>query len=198
MDGDYVAPQPKLLVRLPKQESGHGIRRTEFFVDNRPFVSGTPVLDDQKAIAESGDELTFAPSLSNGQHELKVRVVDVTSLGGLDTLEQSVTVNSRDVMSVIRLYNYPNPFATSTYFTFILTGQSPPEELSIRIFTIAGRRIRELVLSQSQLQRGFNRVFWDGRDSDGDELANGYYFYQLTVKGEGKMETSVEKLAKIR
>jgi flagellar hook assembly protein FlgD len=101
-------------------------------------------------------------------------------------------------MSILKLYNYPNPFSRDTYFTFVLTGDSRPEELHIRIFTIAGRRVKEIVVPQSELAVGFNRVYWDGRDADGDELANGYYFYKVTIKGEGQTESSIEKLAKIR
>jgi hypothetical protein len=200
MDGDYVATKPKLVVRLPKQEEGgQGIRQTEFFVDNKPFVTpAAAIVDDRKASVESGDDLTFSPQLSNGLHELMVRIVEVNSLGSLDTIEQGATVNVLDRMRILQLYTYPNPFAKDTYFTFVLTGDRRPEELNIRIFTIAGRRIREIAVPQSQLQIGFNRVYWDGRDADGDELANGYYFYQVTIKGEGRTETSIEKLAKVR
>ena len=80
----------------------------------------------------------------------------------------------------------------------MLSGSKQPEELRIRIFTISGRRIKEIVVPPGQLAVGFNKVYWDGRDADGDEIANGYYFYQVTVTGQGKTESSIEKLAKIR
>ncbi|HCV41981.1 MAG TPA: hypothetical protein DGH68_00740 [Bacteroidetes bacterium] len=199
MDGDYVAAKPKLVIRLPKQEGGQGSRRIDFLVDNRQFNnSGPEASDGQVMNVQSGDELTFVPQLSSGRHELKVRSLELTSLGSLDTLEHAVLVDVQDQMSILKLYNYPNPFSIGTSFTFELTGARPPEELHIRIFTIAGRRVQEITVPQSQLVVGFNRVYWDGRDADGDELANGYYFYQVTIKGEGKTESSIEKLAKIR
>jgi flagellar hook assembly protein FlgD len=101
-------------------------------------------------------------------------------------------------MEIINAFNYPNPFSRDTYFTFYLTGSEPPEELSIRIFTVAGRRIREIILPRGTVQPGLNKIHWDGRDADGDELANGYYFYQVMVRGNGKTETTIQKLAKIR
>ncbi|MEK9135711.1 MAG: interleukin-like EMT inducer domain-containing protein, partial [Bacteroidota bacterium] len=200
MDGDYVASKPKLVVRLPKEEEGgQGVRQTVFYVDNKEVnAPGSDIVSDEPTKAMSDDDLIFTPHLSAGTHELKVRTLSVSSLGDPDTLEQVLKVNVEDRMGILKLYNYPNPFSRDTYFTFVLSGDKAPEELSIRIFTIAGRRIREIVVPQSQLTVGFNRVYWDGRDSDGDELANGYYFYQVSIKGEGKTETSIEKMAKIR
>jgi hypothetical protein len=197
MDGDFVAARPTLVVRLTKQEEG--TRRIEFLVDSKPInppaVSAT---DDYQASVQSSDELTFMPQLSNGRHELKVRSIGVNSLGSLDTLEQTVDVDVDGQMGIVKLYNYPNPFSKDTYFTFVITGGSRPEELHIRIFTIAGRRVQEIVVPQSELVVGFNRVYWDGRDADGDELGNGYYFYKVTIKGQGQTESSIQKLAKIR
>ena len=50
----------------------------------------------------------------------------------------------------------------------------------------------------ARLQIGFNRIAWDGRDADGDELANGYYLYQIRTKGEGSGASVIEKLVKAR
>jgi flagellar hook assembly protein FlgD len=80
----------------------------------------------------------------------------------------------------------------------VLSGARPPEGLTIRIFTITGRRIQEITVPPTDLRVGFNRIWWDGRDRDGDEIANGYYFYKIQVEGEGKVETAIEKMAKVR
>jgi hypothetical protein len=187
MDGDYVAARPTLVIRIPDGQEG-GNRQVDFFVDDKPYLNGVP----------RDDDLTFSPQLSAGSHNLRIRAIEANTLGFLDTLQQDIKVSVSSALHILNLYNYPNPFARDTYFSFELAGSVAPDELSVRIFTIAGRRIKEIVLSQSQIHVGFNRVYWDGRDSDGDELANGYYFYQVTVKGGGKTETSIEKLAKLR
>jgi flagellar hook assembly protein FlgD len=80
----------------------------------------------------------------------------------------------------------------------MVTGSTPPQELRIRIFTIAGRKIREIAVPGSNLRVGFNRIYWDGRDEDGDEVANGYYLYQISLKAEGSVQSDIQKLAKIR
>lgn len=61
---------------------------------------------------------------------------------------------------------------------------------------MSGRKIREIGVTQNLLQLGFNRVYWDGRDADGDEVANGYYFYQVSVKAGDKNLFAIEKLVK--
>ncbi len=200
MDGDFVAAKPKLVVRLPKpEEGGQGYKQAELFIDNKPFVTGLPgTVATRSMNVPADDDLTFMPELANGRHELGFKAIQINSLGFPDTLEQTLSIEVKDQLEISRLYNYPNPFAADTYFTFVLSGSKAPDELSIRIFTIAGRRIREIVVPQNQLKIGFNQIHWDGRDADGDELANGYYFYQVMVKGNGKTETSIEKLAKVR
>lgn len=201
MDGDYVPPQPRILVRVPERNGTHtGIRRVELFVDGMPSGNTPASLqgsDLARTVAEP--EVEFTPVLQNGRRELLARVLEPTAFGDVDTLEHLLTVNVLDETRILQVYNYPNPFNGETQFSFVLTGALPPDELSIRIFTVSGRKIKELSVPGSALHVGFNKVAWDGRDSDGDEIANGYYFYQLSTKGSsGELRSSVEKLVKVR
>lgn len=192
MDGDYVSATPTLLVRLPEFE---GTRRADLFVDNR-LLSSTGAL--AKTGTTAADELLATPELTEGRHEFRVEVVQVNSLGVLDSISHTVGVTVLAEARIMNVYNYPNPFRDETQFTFHLTGTQPPDEVAIRVFTIAGRKIREIILPAGSMRVGFNKVVWDGRDSDGDEVANGYYFYQITLKSRGKSASTIEKLAKIR
>jgi len=73
-----------------------------------------------------------------------------------------------------------------------------PDEFLIKVYTIAGRLIRDISLPQSRLQIGFNKILWDGRDQDGDELGNGVYFYKIIAKFPDKTQVKTQKLAKVR
>jgi hypothetical protein len=73
------------------------------------------------------------------------------------------------------LFNYPNPFTTSTHFLLNLTD---PADVEIDIFTVSGKRIRRLKESEDA---GEAWVLWDGRDSVGDTIANGTYLYVARV-----------------
>jgi flagellar hook assembly protein FlgD len=97
-----------------------------------------------------------------------------------------------------RLYNFPNPFSAYTDITFIVTGSQAPDFMTIRIFSVAGRRVRQIDLPPGSVQVGFNRVRWDGRDQDGDDVANGVYFLQVEAKTGDMVLTALERMARIR
>ena len=53
--------------------------------------------------------------------------------------------------------------------------------MAIKIYTVAGRLIRTLGPVFADPIPTQNRIPWDGRDDDGDALANGVYLYKLIV-----------------
>jgi flagellar hook assembly protein FlgD len=55
---------------------------------------------------------------------------------------------------------------------------------------LSGRLIQ--TLEQQSVTDKFVRVLWDGRDHDGDEIANGVYFYRLMAKTQDGRFTSEE------
>ncbi len=195
MDGDYVPVHPEVRVRIPGEENHSSpVRGIRLFVNGVRYV-----YPHRELRSVSVDDATFRPELRDGSNELRFLVLRSDLNGGIDSTEHSLSVNVMRESKILQVFNYPNPFAHETSFTFTLTGAVPPEELTIRIFTVTGRKIREISVDRSQLQVGFNRVHWDGRDGDGDEIANGYYFYQIASRGvEGRTETTIEKLVKVR
>lgn len=91
--------------------------------------------------------------------------------------------------TITHLYNYPNPFSTSTQFVFTLTGSKIPDEMQIQIMTVTGKVVREIDLYELGDIRIGNNVTsyaWDGRDEFGDQLANGVYLYRVIAKIDGQ------------
>jgi len=99
-------------------------------------------------------------------------------------------------LQLLNVYNYPNPFKDETYFTFKLT--QIPDELKIKVYTIAGRMIKEFILSSSELKYDFNRILWDGRDADSDLVAHGVYLYKVISKKGSESSETIQKLAIVR
>ncbi|NOX66457.1 MAG: T9SS type A sorting domain-containing protein, partial [Chlorobi bacterium] len=130
---------------------------------------------------------TYTPPLENGDHFLKVS-------GESFSFDKYFTVSNE--LKIVDLYNYPNPFSDKTSFTFKLT--RVPEEVIIKIYTVAGRLIKNISLTSSDLKTDFNKIEWDGRDEDGDQIANGVYIYKVILKDSDESESYVQKLAVMR
>lgn len=187
MDGDYVAAAPKMLIHLTGlDELGLVHRSLEAFVDGLSVTS-----------QQEGD-LAFTPSLAAGSHSVRIVGRISNALGFVDSLQRELTLNVADEYRILQLFNFPNPFARETYVSFVLTGARPPDEATLRIFTVAGRKIRQIQLPAGSLQIGVNRIFWDGRDNDGDDVANGYYFYQVQVTAGEKTEAAIGKMVRVQ
>ncbi|MBN1637518.1 MAG: type IX secretion system sortase PorU [Ignavibacteriales bacterium] len=130
-----------------------------------------------------------------GDYTIKIRAWDI--FNNLSEEEEYFTVVDDGRIVLRNLYNYPNPFSDWTYFTF---QHNLVEEInvSIKIYTIAGRMIKEI--KSNNIFDKYVLVEWDGRDEDGDMLANGTYLYKLNVETiDGKFkENLLGKLAVIR
>jgi len=77
------------------------------------------------------------------------------------------------------LQNYPNPFNPETWIPYQLTQDSP---VSVSIYNTTGKLVRELSLGYQSAgfynSRG-RAAYWDGKNSLGESVASGVYFYRL-------------------
>jgi outer membrane protein assembly factor BamB len=85
-------------------------------------------------------------------------------------------------------FNFPNPFNPEVWIPFSLA-EKKLSQVKIKIYNLLGQLVREISLKNKKA--GFYRgrekaIYWDGRDSQGKELASGVYFYQYEVNGEMK------------
>lgn len=110
----------------------------------------------------------------------------------------SVTPLLSDVLRIDSVLPYPNPARSGCRFTFVLSRQA---DVRVRIFSLAGRLVRDLGSRPADF--GYNDVGWDGRDSDGNQPANGVYLFTLTAQvdeGPGRRQrvTVRDKLLVLR
>jgi len=87
------------------------------------------------------------------------------------------------------MFNYPNPFTSSTAFVFTLTGSEVPQNLRIQILTISGKIVRDITkqeLGPIRIGRNITEYKWDGTDQYGNALANGVYLYRVITNLNGK------------
>jgi flagellar hook assembly protein FlgD len=124
---------------------------------------------------------------------VRLEVSDLAPTPNTATQEWNFIVES-DKFVMVNARNFPNPFTSTTTIAFTLAKQG---RVTIEIFDMAGRFVRELA-SDELMEAGPVRLQWNGTTAEGDELARGVYFYQITVKSELKPETVVKKMALMR
>ena len=194
MNDDIVSGNP--LIRVELSDNNEFLQITE--EDNFTLSLRAPggdinqILPDDPAISffpASGDENTaimeYNPELlEDGRYTLRVQTTDVSGnvSGDLDYEIKFRVFNEEQISNV---FNYPNPFSTSTQFVFTLTGNEEPGNLLIRIMTLSGKVVKEITAAElGDLRVGLNRTEykWDGTDEFGDRLGNGTYLYQVITK----------------
>ena len=200
LNGDIVSSKPKVVMTL-KDNSPLPLNDTSRFY----------IFHNNEQLSFKNDSLKFSytnypnsqatiewdPYLKNGEHILEILAKDASG-NFFDTTAYSILFEVNDKNDIKEVYNYPNPFKDDTYFTFILTGQDLPDELLIKIFTVAGRLIRDINVPVSELHFGLNKIYWNGRDQDENLLANGVYFYKIITRNKNSSKSVIQKLAKVK
>ena len=79
------------------------------------------------------------------------------------------------------LANYPNPFNPETWMPYQL---ATPAEITVSIYDVRGIVVRQLRLGYQTAgvyQSRSRAAYWDGRNTLGERVASGLYFYTLTA-----------------
>ena len=138
--------------------------------------------------------IVYLPNtLNDGEYNLKVEVVE--SGFSVNTISGSFSFLISNTLKLNKVVNFPNPMQEDTKFTYILANDDPAE-ISIKIYTVAGRLIK--VINSASNQIGYNETFWDGTDEFGDKIANGVYFYKITAKAGSEKTEVIERLVVMR
>ncbi|MBT4485197.1 MAG: type IX secretion system sortase PorU [Candidatus Latescibacteria bacterium] len=193
-DGAFINHQPTLKATISDSSSiniygnrGHNITliidKTESFVltDRFKTIDGytTGVL-----------EYTL-PILSPGEHILDMNVYDTYNNATKKRVIANVYGSKTGDITIMNLLTYPNPMSSDgTNFTFSLTDNS--RYADIKVYSQSGRLVDSI---RFPAEYGFNKHHW----KPPFVLANGVYFYKLTVKSvNGRASSKIEKLVVMR
>jgi hypothetical protein len=146
--------------------------------DNNTTVNLTDLFAYIPGSYQSGEIRFTLPDLSPERHSFKIRAWDNANNPAVIEFEAIPAQEGR--IALHEVLNYPNPMEEDTEFFFDLSEAA--EWVELRIFTVAGRMIKDFRIEDLPVgrNRGFN---WDGRDLDGDRVAEGVYIYKITAKG---------------
>ncbi|MEE9430051.1 MAG: C25 family cysteine peptidase, partial [Melioribacteraceae bacterium] len=198
-EGEYISSTPKIKIEMsePSPIPITDTNSVNLFLNNKriSYKGNEDVIAISYSQSNPKVTVDYTPQLEDGEYEMKIfgkdasgNVVDSSGIS-----KSFVVANDAKIMEI---YNYPNPMTDETYFTFKLT--QIPDEVKIRIFTIAGRMIKEIVLDSGELNFDLNKIYWDGLDTDGDEIGNGVYLYKVIMDVNGEKQVETKKLAVVK
>ncbi len=159
--------------------------------DNTNTINMTDRFSYSVGSYQSGTLEFVLPDLKPELHYFKIKAWDNANNPAYAEFEAVPSPRGR--IAIFDLVNYPNPMEESTEFFFELSESA--EQVDLEIFTLSGKRIKSFRLDNPPVGR--NRLFfWDGRDADGDRIAQGVYIYKLTARGKaGISGTSTDNIA---
>jgi len=201
-DGESVRKDPEIRIELTGERNTGIMQDTSMLIINLngykiPYYLKGNLNPALKTI--EGDNQTGSGSiavllktvLNSGSNRLGIRYLNDN--GNTDSLYMDLIVSEES--GITGVYNFPNPMKNETAFIFDLNTPDIIPGVRIKIYTVQGRLIRELNV---QPNIGVNQIIWDGRDEDGDNIANGTYLYKIFTDGNIIAETSVQKLVMLR
>ena len=175
------------MAKIQLQYPDGTLRRFYFNNDTLRFTPATTGAADNTASVE------FTPYLpQDGTYQLMIHGQDKTG-NPAGNADYSVSFQVYNKPMISNMFNYPNPFTTSTAFVFTVTGSQVPQNIRIQILTITGKIVREVIkeeLGPLHIGRNITEFKWDGTDQYGQKLANGVYLYRVITNLNGK---SLEK-----
>ncbi len=208
-DGAYVSANPVFNILI---EDDEGVDLSEgsfrFKIDGRDLKHGDITIPDTVANPKSLF-VKVNPKLTDGDHSASFSARDVNG-NWSDEVRVSFKVSSNFEVKIFG--NFPNPFSDRTFFAYEILG-SQVEEVEFKIYTVAGRLIRSFKFPSGDPMEvygfqvggtgvptaiGYHEIWWDGTDRDGNEVANGVYFYKFSVKRDGKVQSYTGKIARVR
>ena len=199
--GTAINPEPLFLARLSDPSGinatgagiGHDIVLT---IDGNSYHSMIlnhlfdPELDDHS----SGSIALPLGPLSNGVHTLRLRAWDMFNNSSEKTLE--FFVSDSISVSLLDVFNYPNPFRNETWFTFRHNQFEGDLTATVEVYDFYGKLVQTLE-SHTISTSGYamEPIFWDGTSYGGQKLAPGMYLYRMRVgNAKGQFTERVQKL----
>jgi hypothetical protein len=184
LEGDVIPPSATLHLSISDEhginitgELGHGITLVIDQDYQHEFDLTKNFQYDLGSFQKGGLSYQLS-NLSEGGHVLSIKAWDNANNSSLVSVR--VEVRAQMEFELTQVMNYPNPFSKETNFYYHLS--SSAERVEIEIFTLAGRLIKHLPNASKEVGINFSTT-WDGKDQDGDQVANGVYIYKVTAEG---------------
>lgn len=187
--GNYIRTTSQLYHILAEDPDGVDPSSVRIWQDGVEMPASAYSIDLSPADPRSVPVL-FPANLGEGHHTLEFEAADL--LGNRSAIRDEL-----DVLVSFGLYeiaNYPNPVDGDLTTFYFLVGDHA-DRWRTDIYTIAGRHLRTL---EGGYASGVHTFDWDLTDREGRRVANGVYFYVMTVWSGERAEKRTGKMAVLR
>lgn len=198
--GDQTIASPTMLAFLNDAHgintSGNGIGHniTAVLDDDHTKIINLNEYYEPNIDSYKGGKITFPfYDLPDGNHTLTLKAWDNYNNSNETTIE--FLVNQNAALNINQVYNYPNPFKSSTTFTFDHTRPGDNLDLKLEIYDLAGRLVQRYEKEVTTEITNLPFLTWNGNDIQGNRLSNGVYIYTLQVTdSKGNVAVKQQKL----
>jgi len=184
--GGNTSEDPILIIDLSDESGinlsgtsiGHDITATIDDINGKPIVLNnfyTPTVDE----VGTGSVEYQLNNIEEGTHTLYVKAWDILNNVSEQMTEFVVAENEEGFLK--NVYNYPNPFSTSTMFTFDHDLRNQNLDILINIYTVSGRLVKSIQEQRFGAGSRVNDINWNASDDFGSKLAKGVYLYKIKI-----------------
>jgi hypothetical protein len=200
LNQDIVSAKPQILIKLTDASPYVGLTDSSDVTVQVRFPDGS-----LRSYVMGSDSAQFIPAnLSTGKNIATVILHPTFAEDGnysliatgqdqlgntAGRLNYQVSFRVINTPMISNVFNYPNPFTTSTAFVFTITGSEIPQMLRIEIMTITGKIVREInewELGPIHIGTNITTYKWNGTDQYGNKVGNGVYLYRVITNLNSK------------
>ena len=195
IDGDPVSSEPFVQATLIDENGIDYITRPVHLEISRDSQHFTTIGETEYRLnnVSGSNQVSLnyqSPTLEPGTYRVRLSASDLDG----NQSEEEIEFRIHKILQLLNAMNYPNPFGDKTVITCELTGAA--DEMIVKIYSLSGRLVNEFT---EPARAGFTMIPWDGRDRDGDNVANGVYYCKIRVKMAGEKDlTEYIKIMKLK
>ena len=157
-----------------------GVVATKKVANDKEYGSAVWADLNHKSIVKAGDKIEIAlfdklGTIVSGPFQRTVTTSDIHNA----YLSVQMKVGDLRPKKTILGQNFPNPFNPETWIPYQLNRDA---NVTIQIYNVSGKAVRTLNLghkSKGLYLTTSTAAYWDGKNSTGEDVASGIYFYTL-------------------
>ncbi len=157
-----------------------GVVATKKVANDKEYGSAVWTDINRKSVVKAGDKIEIAlldklGAIVSGPFQRTVTASDIHNA----YMSVQMKVGDLRPKETILGQNFPNPFNPETWIPYQLSRDA---NVTIQIYNVSGKAVRTLNLghkSKGLYLTTSTAAYWDGKNSTGEDVASGIYFYTL-------------------